>query len=975
MVQYVIKAYKDVSGITWKNMSQELCQFISDKYPSKFDFSDSIDVENIKNAANKGIIGKCDTLEMRYALESVIEEYAGKESYEKEQFLSIFLTRVNDLIKEDDSTAYEITREELNLFDTDDIFDFIQKLFVVGNNNKTSRLKKAAINDTSDVPVLRETTAQKNANTQANSVGITNATKAFFNSAHKDYVDRDGLNEVFKKWRQDKDHKLFWIHGDVGTGKTAFMAHICSQDKIPVYFCKKGDIRTADPKELTLFLIRVLCQTLPTYNELFHSKGVSSDDLKQQDADSLFLNYIAEGLDNTASETAIIIGIDGLDEVFQNGEINLLNWLTRRLADLPEWICFVFTSRNDPYIRRKLGRYKHVDISQVCSENDISKYLADRLTSSNPTELQIEKLTEICKGNFLYATLIANEISDGRRRIEDIGNKAFPDGLGEIFSDCLEWRLTDFEENFYAEHIRPVLEVVCAAHSPMRLESITHILNTNIYEMTDVLGVIRDLFSVKDGNKIVPIHISVIEWLCDASYSGALYNRFFVDVKNGHANISKYYNSIRQQNCGGDKNIEYYQFLCTHLLAAENLGEAKSVLCDLDFQKECISLLGVNTAIRQYVSDLYNLSGRAPSLADQVMEGAAFADIVGEYRDFFYNSGLYFDLAACGLDNILNKEPMNWSLGFHISICNYLYIVKTFQDALIHLQMLQEKYQDKPGISVAEKAEFLNMLALCQQKATDYASAERNYKTVLDLAQLPKVNEAFALINMGKISCYKQEKNWKEKAQKYFARAVESIVANHSMESCTELEKKNRFLLEAEYLRIDAYYSIWAGNQERARDKLQHAKSIYDDLSAYGMASRYYTRYLYTWAMYNLSVHNTEEAEQMCNKSLEQITDAKDYDYCQIHFIQALIAFSNHNVQNCRSLLVKAKKRAQKIMGWVELEEIDTLEQYVLGFEKKRLTDDTPQSLAGKVYIEKWTKNVWTIYAHMLSNDGWKGMK
>ncbi|RHY06510.1 hypothetical protein DYB36_007438 [Aphanomyces astaci] len=228
------------------------------------------------------------------------------------------------------------------------------------------------------------------------------------------------------------------------------------------------------------------------------------------------LNAIAQ-----PSTVPLVILIDGLDAFQDSNAVEncFVSSLAAAVRNLPPWVRWVLTSREDPSVMQKLQGYAVPNlfftdllVPQVAldkcghqTRDDMLKYLQLALVQfvanadKNVPAATLRFIVERSEGLFLYASHIVNALSQKRLTLDKL--ESFPVGMGGYLRQY-------FEDQFTALHY----------------ESYAH---------RDFLGSFKSLLYVSDENELKPFHTSVFEWLEDAHAAG----RFFVCAAYEHGRL------------------------------------------------------------------------------------------------------------------------------------------------------------------------------------------------------------------------------------------------------------------------------------------------------------------------------------------------------------------------------------------------------------------------------------------------------
>ena len=534
----------------------------------------------------------------------------------------------------------------------------------------------------------------------------------------REFFGRENLLKKYNDWMNTND-RVLWIRGDAGSGKTSFIAHLSKiSDEIQaVHFCRYNDNERANPKRAIMSLAYYMSTQIPAYrDELLNLNDLGN--LIEKSTNRLFEYLIIEPLRKIPYQSRImVLVIDALDEANLDDRNELADVIYQQFLNTPEWLKLIVTSRNDASLKRKLSKFTNIDISENIDENysDIhgylSLYLHDYLPKGNIGKNILNILTDKSQGLFLYAKTVTDEIRKGQLSIDKI--EEFPDGLTGIYLSYFN-RIFEQEQTYsYKNDIRPIMELLCSTYSPLKPDNICEILDIDEYDMDEILELIQEMFPVKN-NCIEPLHKSIIDWLSDSQLSG----QYRVSTKKGHARISDYLLNNPQ--------LEDYstKYLCRHLIASLNYQKAKSCLCDLSMQKKRIAIMGLDSAIRNYLYEILLLKSGASSLVSDVFESQTFATLFSKHRKFLYNSGLYFELKKCNFSEFLKTKKENWDTDAEIGISYFHYITEDFNstiDVVNHILSTRE-------LTFVMREELLNLLGLCYRKHVDFELSKEKFE-------------------------------------------------------------------------------------------------------------------------------------------------------------------------------------------------------------------------------------------------------
>lgn len=539
----------------------------------------------------------------------------------------------------------------------------------------------------------------------------------YTNSIKDKFVGRTELINLYDRWCKN-DEKVLWLVGDAGIGKTAFIANLCQirEEIQAVHFCKYNNNERANSKRAIMSLAFYLSTQVPQYREEL-LKLNDLNELIDKDANRLFEYLFVEPLRKiTSPSNSIILVIDALDEATIDGKNELAEIISQQFYKTPKWLKLLITSRKELLLERLLSNLNYVDFSNEKYKNndDIGKYLEKNLSKYLPenTELKnklISKIVNKSGGIFLYAVSICEEINKGNLTLMNIDS--FPNGLTGIYFGYFDRIFNNTNYNYQIDLI-PIMELLCAICEPLTKVLIERIIDIDEYKLNNIMELICEMFPVKN-DKIEPIHKSLIDWLLDSRKSG----KYSVSLKNGNNKLANY--------CLANEKDKYsIKYLCKHLIGAFRYNEATKILSTYKNVKSMIRVMGIDTALRYYLSCLNLLFNVSIEYAFEIYESEAFKIIFTEHRKFFYNSGLYFSLKESGFSEFLKEEEFDVDLEGLIGESYYFYITEDFDQTII---LVNKILNSNNVINEIQKAELKILIGLCFRKKVEFDKAKKMF--------------------------------------------------------------------------------------------------------------------------------------------------------------------------------------------------------------------------------------------------------
>ena len=122
---------------------------------------------------------------------------------------------------------------------------------------------------------------------------------------------------------------------------------------------RHDDNEKSTPIALLKSLAAMLCHTLGGFEAALSQVPALNEPLESMDVKALFDMLIAKPIEQvTQPAKPMLIMIDALDEIPKEGQAPLLNLIAEHFAQLPNWLRFFVTSREEPLIKRYFSAFK-----------------------------------------------------------------------------------------------------------------------------------------------------------------------------------------------------------------------------------------------------------------------------------------------------------------------------------------------------------------------------------------------------------------------------------------------------------------------------------------------------------------------------------------------------------------------------------------------------------------------------------------
>ena len=768
------------------------------------------------------------------------------------------------------------------------------------------------------------------------------------------YATFCGRRDVFAKVESfiNSNKNIFWLNAAPGTGKTAFSSMLTWRYPEIVgaaHFCKFNNSDRVNPKVIISSIAYQLSESIPAYREKLLGL-MELDSLFEKNPARIFEYLIVEPLSTIERETPVLVVIDALDECSWRGSNEICTILQHTRENLPHWLKFFLTSRNEAIIRRTLLPIAQTyTLSESKTEDDLREYY--RMQFPSATSDKIELLLTKSDGSFLYASEIVKQIKEENLSLDDIN--FFPIGIYGFYNDCFS-RIFDSnnEESLDYNTVKPLFELLCIEQEPTELSFLEDFLNWDEYTLKNILSRINGLFPTKNGF-IEPLHKSIIDWLT----SDDMGQLFYISRKNGYKRLLAY---IENEYTNGKwhKNkyvLKYFGFVLIELKRYDRLAD---ILSDCALVEEMIDYFEFDSGLESYLSELEILNENAKERCLELLTGATFIKIFSENRRLLYNSGMFFKLKQLGLSVALRQDTSDWGLEGEVGKVFYYYIVEDFAKAIKKAAGLISRGEGGE-MTASILSELYNVKGLSERKIVRFDDALESFEKSIEYAE-EAIDEmdtthsdaefelSLAYLIKGKIflSTLRFDESNKscKKAIKVLSRKIDEMPDSD--------KRISNLLFLAEDYRVSAYGYIWQGEYEMAADRLLSAEEIYHENS--NTVDRYYIRFLYTSLFLKIMEGKTSGVLDELKQLLCEVSSSK-YDKGQLHFLTALEIFLNH--KDDMELAAEGLKHArngsdiyESIDALLEKAECDLMIKYLSSrIGKRALIDEEDNE-----YVEEW---------------------
>ena len=352
------------------------------------------------------------------------------------------------------------------------------------------------------------------------------------------FTGRQWVFDAYQDWLEHQPaSRLFWVQAGPGVGKTALAAVLANNHPsaiVSAWFCRSDSIERRDTRRAIMTIALQLAARWPDYRtRLLHAVGVSStapesaqlqarEELNKLNAADLFHRLVKQPMAGLIwRENKLVILIDALDEATDaEGRNPLTDLLVTDLANLPEWISFVVTSRPDPAVVNRLAGFQPfaLDAEDPRNREDLSAYLQQAIAQhpelhklpSGQQEAIQQALLNQSEGMMLYVRLALDAYDAGDLDAESLLNT--PRGLGGMYTIQFRQRFATPSMAVYDDLVKPLLRALLAARGPLPESLAREMLNDDLESWQRRKDKVAS-YLVRNEEGLLLFHKTLADWL------------------------------------------------------------------------------------------------------------------------------------------------------------------------------------------------------------------------------------------------------------------------------------------------------------------------------------------------------------------------------------------------------------------------------------------------------------------------------
>ena len=398
-----------------------------------------------------------------------------------------------------------------------------------------------------------------------------------------DYVDgiKDNVFERVYSWLNNESDNIFTLYGNMGSGKSFFSARLFQKaeeentlfDSV-AFSSQQTYYDTTKLQNMLISVAHQLYERVSVCRRYFSENPLVTDSVF-----SLAESVLVAPFENVSPEKPVLIIIDGLDEYPRADCEAFLEALARLRARFDPKVKIFFSSRPEPYIITQSvcdssDCIYHIEKNGEHSYADCESFIDSKCGMTNVfiDKDMKHKLIEKSECSLKYLDCFFNDI--GKNHITDMADfiASLPSGLNHYYRDQLSRYFGDDGLKYYQSKIMPLLELLCVAKRPLKMEEAADILGCRVSDISSVISRSGTLLwrSVQNEVRLFQSE-SIREFLMDDRYCP---EKYFIDRENGKKHIIDRIVELIENGDDLENNMYLFKYAVDHIFEQTKLVNA-----------------------------------------------------------------------------------------------------------------------------------------------------------------------------------------------------------------------------------------------------------------------------------------------------------------------------------------------------------------------------------------------------------------
>ncbi|XP_028412107.1 uncharacterized protein LOC114534835 [Dendronephthya gigantea] len=384
---------------------------------------------------------------------------------------------------------------------------------------------------------------------------------------------RKWLFDKLSSWFESEESSVLILTAGPGVGKSVLSAKLCELFRqrgqlAAHHFCDFRNSDSSNPQRILQSLASQMCDNAEGFRDKLTEilrREHSRDSLS--DAFRVLLNDPLHALDR---HDPMLIIVDALDESKTDEKSELLELISERFCELPDWIKIFISSRPELQVRKILEHLHPWEIRPDDKDHNHDIELFVRHSLPNLHYYRIRLVTSKCEGSFLFAYYLVSELKEKGVGIEPDLSDYISNGISGYYEKQFK-RLKIGFQRFKQDTsclLKSFINVVAVSKEPLPIKVLFTCMGLSKDEFVirkEFLDLMSEILPVYDECLTV-YHKSLWDWL---TLNGYEEHAFVADVEDGNRRL---WRACKQQFCEIDalKSVLEFQISPEKMYALEN---------------------------------------------------------------------------------------------------------------------------------------------------------------------------------------------------------------------------------------------------------------------------------------------------------------------------------------------------------------------------------------------------------------------
>ncbi|XP_028417973.1 uncharacterized protein LOC114542683 isoform X1 [Dendronephthya gigantea] len=383
---------------------------------------------------------------------------------------------------------------------------------------------------------------------------------------------RKWLFDKLSNWFGSEESRILILTAGPSVGKSVLSAKLCELFRergqlAAHHFCDFRNSDYSNPQRILQSLASQMCDNVEGFRDKLTEilrREHSRDSLS--DAFRVLLNDPLHALDR---HDPMLIIVDALDESKTDEKSELLELISERFCELPDWIKIFISSRPELQVRKILEHLHPWEIRPDDEDHNHDIELFVRHSLPNLDDNSIRSVISKCEGSFLYAYYLVSELKEKGVGIEPDLSDYISSGISGYYEKQfkrLRMGIQRFKEDTSCL-LNSFINIVAVSKEPLPIKV-----------LFKCMGLSKDEFEIRKAfldimSEILPVydcltvyHKSLWDWL---TLNGYEEHAFVADVEDGNRRL---WRACKKQFCEIDalKSVLEFQISPENRYALKN---------------------------------------------------------------------------------------------------------------------------------------------------------------------------------------------------------------------------------------------------------------------------------------------------------------------------------------------------------------------------------------------------------------------